>query len=129
VGREIAVPGRLQVVRHPGYVGKRGTPETRPESTACIRSGERMPAYVCGGFNGGPTEMFLEMARVLRRKINIDKARGVVAVFHDESHLNRYVLDHVSDVTLLPSTYCSYSAAYPGAKLVCVDKGRHFKRT
>jgi histo-blood group ABO system transferase len=122
VGREIALPQQLVVVRHPSYRGTRGTPETRRLSTACIRANERMPAYVCGGFNGGPRAMYLAMARTLRHNIDTDAARGITAVWHDESHLNRYLVDHARHMMVLPSSYCHAYNADVQPKLVAVVK-------
>lgn len=40
------------------------------------------------------------------RAVAEDETNGLVAVWHDESHWNRYLLDHPPDVELPPS-YCS----------------------
>ena len=80
----------LRVVRGRG---KRGSYETDARSLACVgpREGE---VYYAGGFNGGATPAYLEMARVLSERIDRDLARDFIAVWHDESHLNRYFIDH-----------------------------------
>ena len=54
--------------QHPGYAGKRGTPEKRPESTACVYPNEQMQ-YFAGGFNGGSTEEYLRMTGVISTNI------------------------------------------------------------
>lgn len=103
VGREIV--GRLTATQHPGFVGKRGSYEDRPESAACVRPDEGA-AYYCGGFVGGLTAPFLALSQRISRQVDADAARGVVAVWHDESHLNRCLIDTPPERTLTPA-YCT----------------------
>jgi glycosyl transferase family 6 len=128
VGDEVL--GRLVGTQHPGYVGLRGTYEDRPESRACVLpdEGER---YYCGGFNGGEAAAFLDLSEELAARIAEDDANGVLAVWHDESHLNRYFADNAPEVVLSPS-YCypeivtpNYREAWPEdyvPRLVALDK-------
>jgi histo-blood group ABO system transferase len=92
------------VTQHMGYYGRRGTPETRPESTACVYSTEQMQ-YFAGGFNGGISKEFLKMSNILNKNIQIDYNKGIIAVWHDESHLNRYAIDNPPTKILDPG-YC-----------------------
>ena len=69
VGDEIL--GDRVATIHPGFVGKRGTPETRKESLACVTPQEEM-TYFAGGFNGGTSENFLQMSKSIAKNINID---------------------------------------------------------
>lgn len=78
--------------------------ERRPESTAFIPVGEGKH-YFCGGFNGGKKDVFLEMAEKISRNVDADKKKGLVAEWHDESHLNRYMLDNPPTL-ILPPSYC-----------------------
>jgi GR25 family glycosyltransferase involved in LPS biosynthesis len=71
-----------------------GSPETRPESTACINKNEKMNYYVCGGFQGGSAQAFINMCHEIKKNIDKDDNNSIMAVYHDESHLNRYVLSH-----------------------------------
>lgn len=95
----------ITATQHPGYVGLGGTPETRPISTACVNAPLRH--YFCGGFNGGAAEVFLLMSRNIRAAVDADERNGVVAVWHDESHLNRYLC------TFPPAKVLSPSFCYP----------------
>jgi hypothetical protein len=79
----------ITATQHPGYVGSAGTPETRKESLAYI--GEPLRNYFCGGFNGGTSHAYLTMATNIRDAIDQDKEKNIVAVWWDESHLNRYL--------------------------------------
>jgi histo-blood group ABO system transferase len=102
VGSEIL--SERVATQHPGYYGRRGTPETRPESLACVRESEEMQ-YFAGGFNGGLSEEYLKMSRHISNNIDIDYSRGIIAVWHDESHMNRYFIDNQPTKILDPS-YC-----------------------
>ena len=102
VGREIL--GVLVATQHPGYVGRRGAYEERPSSTAFVEPDEGT-VYFCGGFVGGERTSFLALAEAVSAGADADAARGITAVWHDESHLNRYLVDHPPAVTLTPS-YC-----------------------
>lgn len=113
VGDEIL--SRLVATQHPGYVGKRGPFETRAESRACVASGEGGD-YFYGGFQGGEARAYLEAAAEMAAQIDDDAARGVMAIWHDESHWNRYLVDHPASRTLTPSY------AYPETQ------GRYYRR-
>lgn len=91
-------------VLHPGFVGSEGTPERNPASKAYIPHGSNS-RYFAGGFNGGRSEEFLKMAKVLDANIKDDDSRGVTAVWVDESHTNRYFHENPPTAVLSPS-YC-----------------------
>ncbi len=108
----------LVATLHPGYIGKTGTPERRLESTAFLPP-DAQNKYFCGGFNGGTTESFLTMAERISEDINMDKSRGVTAVWHDESHLNRY-LHYNPPARILGPEYCypeGCNGQYAGARI------------
>jgi len=76
-----------------------------------------------GGFHGGTRDEFLKLASTMYYNIMRDLEHNFIAVWHDESHLNRYFIDNTPTVVLNPS-YC-----YPGRKkmpypkkLVALDK-------
>jgi histo-blood group ABO system transferase len=78
---------------HPGFAGKRGTPEYRPMSSAYI-PGNMDITYLCGGFFGGSSDYFLKAVSRMKENIDLDLSKGVVAIWHDESHLNKYFLEN-----------------------------------
>jgi len=84
---------------HPGYYGKQGTPERRVNSTAYISEGTNN-RYFCGGFIGGKSSDFLDTARRLRDNIDIDLGNGIIAVWHDESHINNYFFESQPSLVL-----------------------------
>lgn len=96
--------GALVATSHPGYVGRRGTYEERRDSAAFVAEHEGT-RYYCGGFVGGQRSEFLALADAIRAGVDSDAAAGITAVWHDESHLNRYLVDHPPPVQLSPS-YC-----------------------
>jgi histo-blood group ABO system transferase len=96
--------GELVATQHPGFYGRRGTPEHRPQSLAYVGPNEKMQ-YFAGGFNGGSKNGFLKMAKEIDKNIDIDFNNGVVAIWHDESHMNRYFINNQPSVILSPS-YC-----------------------
>lgn len=82
----------LLLVQHPGYYKThiRKLPyERRRESSACIPRGKGRD-YVYGAINGGRTEAFLRMTTELDKDIQKDFKKGIIAKWHDESHLNCY---------------------------------------
>lgn len=105
VGDEIF--GDLVTTRHPGMWN---TPadhcsyERRPQSTAYVPYGSG-DKYYAGGFNGGKPKNFLEMSEKIVTNINRDFDNGIIAEWHDESHMNRYLIDNPPTLELNPS-YC-----------------------
>lgn len=120
VGDEIL--GDLVATIHPGFLGGRGTPETMPQSTAYIHPNDEL-VYYAGGFNGGSSNKFLEMSEQINKNIDIDLQNGIIAIWHDESHLNKFFTKNKPTVVLSPS-YCypeSWSLNYD-KKLLALDK-------
>jgi histo-blood group ABO system transferase len=108
--------------QHPGYYDRRGTPETNPLSLACVFPHEEMQ-YFAGGFNGGSSQEYLKMANKISENIDIDYSKNIIAVWHDESHMNRYFIDNKPTKILDPS-YCypeSWSIPFD-RKLLALDK-------
>tara|TARA_B100001109_G_scaffold132278_1_gene107580 strand:+ start:1943 stop:2638 length:696 start_codon:yes stop_codon:yes gene_type:complete len=79
--------------------------DRNPKSLAYVPLYDEGEHYYAGGFNGGSTKRFLEMADVIADRVNKDLENDIIALWHDESHLNRYLIDNPPDITLTPS-YC-----------------------
>lgn len=150
-GDEI-LPGvldRLVGVRHPAYYHGRRSPAagvldrlTRGRWSARQIRNRRLPFerdshslacladssyghYFAGGFNGGYADSFLTMARTLRDAVDHDAANGITAVWHDESHLNRYF--YVQKPKALTPAYCYPESGFPHLRhlkpvLLALDK-------
>jgi len=115
--------------QHPGWYGTNGTPETRPQSKAYLNS-KHHKEYFAGGFNGGSSKEFLTMSKILSENIHEDLSNKIIAIWHDESHMNRYFFDNPPTKILNPG-YC-----YPESrvlsfdkKLVALDKNHHELRS
>lgn len=150
-------PNGIALVRHPGYrrphLGARlplysrsprmvkgdiemwlrhgalGAWEESQESLAYVPRGLRR-VYVCGGTWMGTQESLGNMVHLLAERTRLDFARGVVARWHDESHLNWFASTHRH--YLFDSQKC-YAVGYPNlvdieAQIVAVDKGTNRTR-
>ena len=108
VGREILPNednGGLTCVKHPYYAlgcPTKYTYERNSNSTAYIPMGEGK-AYVAGGFYGGTPGAFLKLCHCCYDNQQEDAKRGIIAVWHDESHLNKYILTKTP--LILPDAY------------------------
>lgn len=68
--------------------------ERNKKSLAYVAPYKPPYTYFMGGLNGGTSEKYLEMIRILSRNIRDDYERGIIAKFHDESHINAYMRTH-----------------------------------
>jgi len=90
--------------RHPGFFHKRGSYEVRKSSAAYVPAQEG-EYYFAGGFYGGKRDVFIDINRSILEMIERDKKKNLIAVWHDESYLNRYFIDHPPTKILAPD-YC-----------------------
>lgn len=108
VGEEfLPIQESLLFVQHPGFYNKpnyRFPYDRNKKSSAYIPYGKGA-VYVCGGINGGKSKAFLHMCKVLNQRIEADYQKGIIALWHDESQVNRYILAN-KDYKLLPPGYC-----------------------
>lgn len=80
-------------VVHPGFFYHRGLGdfETNTNSTACITPDIiRNIFYFQGCFFGGKFGNFFNLVEYCRENQNKDFSNGIIARWHDESHLNKY---------------------------------------
>ena len=92
---------------HPGYEGKREATfplENNDKSKAYID--KRATEYVCGGFNGGEKDAFLEMCGILNDRVQKDLAEDIIAIWHDETHFNRFYAENRGRFNLISADYC-----------------------
>jgi hypothetical protein len=85
------------------FSGGLGSWERHRESTAYVPRDKRR-LYLCGGFWLGPSHLIAEMSKNLSEQINRDINNGVMAIWHDESHLNQYFASR--SFKLLNPSYC-----------------------
>lgn len=85
-----------------------GAFETNPLSLACIDIDNYPKYYYQGCLWGGKITEVLDMIDELQNRINKDLENNVIAVWHDESHLNKYFIENQDKVNTLGPEY-----AYP----------------
>ena len=132
VGDEIL--GDLVATMHPYqsfYPKEQRTYDRNPQSHAYVPQGKEGELYYAGGFNGGSTEKFLEMSKVIAERVTDDLQRGVIALWHDESQMNRYLIDNPPTLSLTPS-YCfaeeqMQNPDYPYAAKIIALKKDHYE--
>jgi hypothetical protein len=88
--------------------GGLGTWETNRKSTAFVRRRKRN-VYVCGGSWMAKKENFISLISNLNRSTEEDYENGVMAKWHDESHLNRWASEN--EFTILSPSFC-YDSSY-----------------
>jgi hypothetical protein len=93
---------------HPGYVGKSAEElpfEDRPESASYVPL-EKRHHYFAGGFVGGERREFQDLARMVVRRIDEDRVRGITARWNDESGLNAAAVAYRGYKSFLSPAYC-----------------------
>ncbi|XP_040818773.1 histo-blood group ABO system transferase 2-like isoform X2 [Ochotona curzoniae] len=102
VGVEILTP--LFGTLHPGFYNTNREAfsyERRPQSQAYIPHGQG-DFYYMGALFGGSVAEVQRLASACHQAMLLDKANGIEAVWHDESHLNKYLLYHKPTKVLSP---------------------------
>lgn len=99
---------QLVVVKHPGYGSKKMMycPLERNSKSLAYIPYNKGRVYVCGGVNGGTASAYLQLINDLKERIDNDLSNGIIAKFHDESHLNKYILNR-EDVRVLTPEFCN----------------------
>lgn len=95
-------------VQHPGFINQLGTFEMDRNSTASVDSSYDLTTYYQGCFWGGKSKDVLMLCKVLAQNVNEDLNNNIIAIWQDESHLNKYFINNKCDVYLFSSSY-----AYP----------------
>jgi len=85
-----------------------GALETNPKSKAFVENNNDFSVYFQGCLWGGKVPKVLEMLEELNEMVTIDINNNIIAVWHDESHLNKFFIDNKKNVNILGSEY-----AYP----------------
>jgi len=116
----------LMAVKHPLYYNKQPLEfpyEQNHMSTAYIDK-LRGHYYFMGGFNGGIAKSYLDLIRELNKNIQSDLAMKIIAIWHDESHLNQYLNN--KQIKILSPSY-GYPENYDlpfDAKIIILDKSK-----
>jgi hypothetical protein len=83
-----------------------GAWDQNPKSLAYVNTEEEKPKiYFQGCLWGGKVPEVCDMIDELERRVNRDIENQVTALWHDESHINKYFLERISDVHVFSSEY------------------------
>lgn len=85
-----------------------GTLETNPNSKAFVEDDGDFSVYFQGCLWGGKVPEVINMIEELSERVKIDLSNNIIAVWHDESHLNKFFLDNKNLVHIFGPEY-----AYP----------------
>ncbi|TYP97350.1 glycosyl transferase family 6 [Tenacibaculum adriaticum] len=98
------------------------TYERNKKSRAYIKKEKKKYEYFMGGVNGGSTEEYYKMVKECSKNIHHDYKNNIVAIFHDESHMNKYFSEN--EVHSLSTAYgFQEGAKYPfKPKIIIRDK-------
>lgn len=98
--------GDLVGVQHCGYINQTGPYENNSKSSLYVNQHnhhKKYKNYFGGGFSGGRKDKYLELSQWCKTMIDLDVSNGVIPIWHDETALNRYFLDHEPTTILSPS--------------------------
>lgn len=114
----------LSVTLHPGYYGvsKLNFPYERSENSSAYIPWNCGGFYVIGAMYSGTSEAFLRMSKTLKRNIEEDLKKNKIALFHDESQLNRYIIGKPG-VRIISPSYC-----YPCGKVVMLPELKTYSK-
>jgi hypothetical protein len=113
---------------HPGYCNKSAfwfPYERRKKSAAYISPHMEKFKYYMGAANGGRTQDYLNLVQTCYKNTQSDLQKGIIAIYHDESHLNKYLADkHIMELS--PAyLYPEDSKLDFDPKILIVNKVKH----
>lgn len=119
----------LAFTAHPGYYREKKyhVPYDRNKKCLAYIPYNLGGTYVIGAMFCGTKDAFLRMSEVLKYRIEEDLKKNVIARWHDESHINRFIADK-DDYKLLSPAYC-YPVGFdlPVERKICgVSKQKKF---
>ena len=110
-----------------------GAFEINPLSNACVKEDEDVSVYYHGCVWGGKVPDVLELIEELDRRVSEDLENNVIAVWHDESHLNKFFIENKSKVHTLspefayPEVFGSYCNFDPKIVHLAKDNSKYHK--
>ncbi|WP_198331928.1 glycosyltransferase family protein [Psychrobacter aquimaris] len=113
----------LGVQPHMFHLNKRAyTYDRNPQSQAYIPY-HKGKYYFTGALNGGKSHAYLQMCETLNQNTELDLKNNVIALWHDESQLNKFALDR-TDIKVLPPYFTRGEHEYwkKSSKIMFSDK-------
>ena len=105
------------------------TYDNNPLSTAYINKSEG-EYYFAGAFFGGCRNAIIQMAEMIERNVKKDlKEHHYIALWHDESHLNRYFIDNLPTKILSPEYLSTPYHKIQRRRIVQIEKGNKVNKT
>lgn len=105
--------------------------EKRKESTAYIPD-DMHDKYYAAAFVGGKSSTFLKMAKTISERVLEDEKNGIIAKWHDESHLNKYFNENpptnLSPSYMFPEELIGHSQYPFQPKIVALKKESSFNQ-
>ena len=105
--------------------------EKRKESTAYVAD-ENHNKYYAAAFVGGKSKNFLQMAKIISERVEEDERNGIIAKWHDESHLNKYFNENpptdLSPSYMFPEELIGHSKYPFEPKIVALKKESSFNQ-
>lgn len=124
----LPIKENLLGIRHPIILDNRNmfTYDRTPHSLAYMAENEG-ENYFMGSLNGGKAKEYLTLIHTLVENTQKDLENNIVALWHDESHLNRYFYDHKGEVRILPIGYFEAEGkeSIEKTKIILQDKGHY----
>jgi hypothetical protein len=99
--------------------------ESRPASTAYISKDKGEKYYACG-LIGGKKDMFFNLCETVSRNIREDINNGIRAIWGDESHINKFLINNEPTLVLPPNFMCPQGSRFFTEFITHRDK--RFKR-
>lgn len=93
-------------VIHPSYfypnINNNSFPYDRNSNSQAYIPYNAGKSYYQNCFQGGDAKLFLEMCDILQKKIEHDLRNNYIALWHDESYMNKYMLENPPQLELSP---------------------------
>jgi hypothetical protein len=133
VGEEII--SDLVAVSHPGFFQIKNytkyTYERNPNSKAFVSLTENLSSvnYYQGCFQGGSSKEFIKMCLTIKDWVNQDLKNNIIPLWHDESYMNRYMINKKPTLVLDPGYAFPENWNIPfQKKIVHLDKNPEYIR-
>ena len=120
----------LQMPPHNQYPGAF---ETNPSSLSHISETDDLSVYYQGCLWGGKIANVIEMIEELDSRVNKDLENNIIAVWHDESHINKFFIENKENVNVLgpeyayPEVFSDYCEFEPKIVHLAKDNSKYHK--